>query len=319
MRYVAWLFVLSALFSPLWGQTTLATEAVKKMVVFIYAADADGNADKKKPLATGFLVLVPLKGSSNLGGGPGDVTGQMFLVTARHVVDPAWAFCSTPQPNLVYIRVNKKDYDPTKDATGVDYLRVDLVKNRVKQYFVRDDDDKVDAAVVDVGLDIQQAKYDVVPMRLSVFASSDEMKKLQIGDSVASAGLLPGRSGEKRNYPFFKFGEISNIPDEPIWMACDRGMPELRAEHTWFIAANLVGGNSGSPIFYVPLPMCLPGSGVTCIRGLNRGAIIGVQSSTFDGADIAGMTPIEDVFKIIEKHSLSGLDLYTGDESKRPK
>jgi hypothetical protein len=56
---------------------------------------------------------------------------------------------------------------------------------------------------------------------------------------------------------------------------------------------------------------------MTCTRGLNRGAVIGVQSSSFDGADVAGMTPIEDVFKIIEQHSLLGVDLYRGDETNR--
>ena len=113
---------------------------------------------------------------------------------------------------------------------------------------------------------------------------------LGIGDSIVSAGLLPGRCGEKRNYPFFKFGEISNIPDEPTWIGCG-GRVELRLERVWFLAANLVAGNSGSPIFYAP-PTLLT-------EDIKRGVVIGIQSSAFDGADIAGMTPIEDVFKII--------------------
>ena len=216
------------------------------------------------------------------------------------------------------MRVNKKDYDPTKDTTGVDYLPIPLVKNGVKQYFVRDDDDKVDAAVLDIGLAFTPGKEDFVPLRISGLASSEEMKKLGIGDSIVSAGLIPGKSGEKRNYPFFKFGEISNIPDEPIWMSCDPGMPELRQERVWFIDTNLVGGNSGSPIFYVPSLMCeMPGA--SCTKGFSRGAIIGVQSSSVGGADIAGMTPIEDVFKIIERHSSPDVDLYRGDETKKPK
>ena len=310
-------FLLFSLCPLLRAQTTLATEPVKKMVVFLYAAAADGSADKRHPLGTGFLIFSPLKTTPNMMGKESNATGELFLITARHIFDPAWAYCSGSQPDLVYMRVNTKNYDPTKDMTGVEYLPVHLVRNGIKQYFVRDDDDKVDAAVVDVGLEFQQGKYDAVPMRISVFASSEEIKRLQIGDSVASAGLLPGKSGERRNYPFFKFGEISNVPDESTWMSCEKGMPELRLESAWFIAASLVGGNSGSPIFYVPLPMCLPGSGMTCTRGLNRGAVIGVQSSSFDGADVAGMTPIEDVFKIIEQHSLLGVDLYRGDETNR--
>ena len=211
---------------------------------------------------------------------------------------------------------NNAKWNSGAATTGVDYVPITLVKDGVKQYWVRDDDDKVDAAIVNIALPL--GKYDTVPMRISLFASSDETKKLSIGDSIISAGLIPGRSGEKRNYPFFKFGEISNIPDESILMACEPGMPELRLERVWFIAANLVGGNSGSPIFYVPFPICLM-SGISCTKGFSRAAIIGVQSSSFGGADIAGMTPIEDVFKIIEQRAQHELDLYRGDETQRPK
>jgi hypothetical protein len=315
MRHVMWLLLFSTLCPLLQAQTVLATESVKKAVVFLYATDSSND---KNSLGTGFLIKVPVKGApSSVVKNVMTVEGSVLLVTARHIVDPAWGYCSRKQSDTIYMRVNKKDYDPTKDTTGVDYLSVLLVKNGVKQYFVRDDDDEVDAAFVDISAEFPQDKYDAVPMVSYLFASSDEMKKLQIGDSIASAGLIPGKSGEKRNYPFFKFGEISNIPDEPIWMACDPGMPELRLERVWFIATNLVGGNSGSPIFFVPLPMCLPGGGATCTRGLSRPAIIGVQSSSVGGADIAGMTPIEDVFKIIEQHSLPNLDLYRGEETQR--
>jgi len=314
MRYITWLLFLSAVY-PLNAQTTVDTEAVKKMVVFLFAADADGNADERQPLGTGFLIMAPVKGTPNLMGKTADITGLILLVTARHIVDPAWAYCSGKERDLVYMRVNKKNYDPKTDNTGVAYLPVPLAKNGAKQYFVREDDDKVDAAVIPVV--IPKDKYDTRPMRVSLLASSDESMKLNIGDSVASAGLLPGKSGEKRNYPFFKFGEISNIPDEPVSIACEKGMPELRLERVWFIAANLVNGNSGSPIFYQPFPMCLPGTGVTCTRGLYRGAIIGVQSCSFEGADIAGMTPIEDVFKIMEKNLRPDVDLYRGDETER--
>jgi hypothetical protein len=40
---------------------------------------------------------------------------------------------------------------------------------------------------------------------------------------------------------------------------------------------------------------------------------------SFFGADIAGMTPIEDVFKIIEQHSSPLVDVYRGDETLKPK
>jgi hypothetical protein len=306
MKRLTWLLPLFIFCPTVRAETTLNTDAVKKVVVFLYAPKPDGtDADVTKPQGTGFLVTVHKKGDIH--------QTYIVLVTARHMVDPYWAACSpepqTPPDRRVYIRLNNKHYDSAKDGTGVSYLPVDLVKNGAKQYYVNDDI-TVDAAVVLLPWGDwvkMQEQYDFIPMPLSAFASADEIPKFKIGDSVASAGLVPGRSGEKRNYPFFKFGNISNIPDEPTQVVC-------RLVRVWFIAANLVSGNSGSPIFYAPPPLLA--------SPVSRGVLVGVQSSSigdpvFGAADIAGMTPVEDIFKIFEKHSPPDADLYRGDESKR--
>jgi len=239
LRRLILLLLLSILCPLMWADTTLDTETVKKIVVFLYSPNSDGtNADVAQSLGTGFFVAVFVKNDP--------LRGSLLLVTARHMIEPNWAACSPepqPQPDRrIYIRLNNKQYDSEKDSTGVSYLPVDLVKNGAKQYFVSDDS-KVDAAVISLGWGDwgkMQEKYDFVPLRLSLFASPDEIPKFKIGDSVASAGLVPGRSGERRNYPFFKFGEISNIPDEPFKVGC-------RLVRVWYIAANLINGNSGSP------------------------------------------------------------------------
>ena len=307
-----WLLFFSALCVPLKASITLDTNKVQKIVVFIFAAKSGGDVDDRRPLGTGFLVAAHVKGDATKSG--------LFLVTARHIVDPNWMFCSNSQPEFVYVRLNKKKYDPSRDNTGVAYLPVTLIEKGQKKYFVSDDEE-VDAAVIDFGWsNHSQDDYDFLPMDLSTFANPDEIKILGIGDNVASAGLIPDKSGEKRNYPFFKFGNISSIPGEAVWVSCEKNMPPLRLERVWFIAANLVGGNSGSPVFFYP-----PGAGGTGVSfgsgGLNvdRAALIGVQSLSFEGADIAGMTPVEDVFQIIKKHSPENVDWYRGDPSKRPK
>lgn len=305
--------ILALLFSlcslSLWAGTTIQTEIVRKAIVFIYAANATGtDADSANPMGTGFLVFMHVKGDAH--------KGALMLITARHIVDPDWLYCPIPQPEVIFIRLNNKDYDPKNDSTGVAYLKVVLVDHGNKKYFVRNDDDEVDAAMVPLQTEeYKSTLYDFAPLALSTFGSPEEVKQMKIGDSIASAGLLPKGSGEKRNYPFFKFGEISNIPDESIKIACAPGLPERRLERVWFVAANLIQGNSGSPIFYTPPEICGV-LGLNC-AAVKRAFVLGVQSSAFGGADIAGMTPIEDVFKIIEKHAPPEEDLFRGDETTR--
>ncbi len=305
------------------AQTNVDTEAVKRMTVFIYSSGVGGVVDQQKPLGTGFLVASPRKGQVTQGNSPGVFVmngGEIWLVTARHVVNPSWAGCNVAEPPLIYIRVNKKTYDPTKDLTGVDYIPVPLFDAQGnKVYFVRADDDLVDAAAVPLKtVKLSQDDDDYAPIALAGFASPDEVSLLRIGDPVVSAGLLPGKSGEKRNYPFFKFGNISNIPDEPVKTGCGNAQ---RLERAWFVAANLVGGNSGSPIMFDPNPLCSMSGFFHCTRPLDRWMIIGIQSSSF--ADplygnqyLSAMTPIEDVYKIIEQHSSPEMDLYRGGNAK---
>lgn len=321
--------------SPIWSDTILDTDAIKKTVVFLYASKPDPDpshpgefvADETKPMGTGFLVVIMVP----IAGRPDNPASSLILVTARHMVDPAWVSCTDelkPLPDRrIYVRANKKNYDPKKDDTGVGYIPVDLVKNGVRHYFVSDDD-QIDGTTVglDTGWSEMQKTYDFVPMQVAIFASDEEIGKLKIGDSIASAGLVPFSSdnkiyplsGEKRNYPFFKFGEISNIPDEPVKIGC-------RLFHVWFIAANLIAGNSGSPIFYSPEPITADP------KAIRRGIVIGIQSNSItsnssqmgqnvlEPADLSGMTPIEYVFSIIKAHTVPGSDLYRGDLTQRPK
>jgi len=190
----SFMLVLFCCLQPLRADTTLKTDVLLKAVVFIYSPNSDGTeADTTKPIGTGFLVLARSKGAA--------AQGIVILITARHIVDPWWATCSAEpqqQPDRrIFLRVNKTNYDPKKDATGVDYEPLDLVRNGVKRYSVSGDS-QVDAAIVDaVSFDrAMQQKYDFAPLELASLASADEIAKFKIGDSIASPGLVPGRSGE---------------------------------------------------------------------------------------------------------------------------
>jgi|SRR5581483_8989418 len=280
-------FFTLALAQPLasFATANINVDYVEKSVVFLYAADAAGNATA--PLGTGFIVQVPLTSQP----------GRFYdlLVTARHMVDPRWAGC-TGGPTKIFLRLNKKNFDPAKDATGTEDL--DLAGPiSVETTWIVSPDPNVDVAMRVLNGPVLD-KYDVQGVRINDFPTPDEVKKIKAGDDIVSAGLLPGASGKKRNYPIFKFGNVSSIPEELADVHTCGDSPQTRFLTLWFVAANLVPGNSGSPIYFAP--------------GLFRAGrpfLLGVQSSSLLGWDVAGMTPVENVYDMIEHLKLPDADL----------
>ena len=271
-------------------------EYVQKSVVFLYAADASGNPGEA--VGTGFIVQVPLTSDPT--------QSYRLLVTARHMVDPKWAGCSNQSPSKLFLRVNKKNFDSTKDGVGTVDLELPRVMNG--NWFLNPDNE-VDAVVAI--LDAKEiGNYDVEGVKISDFPTAEEIKTFKAGDDVVSAGLLPGASGKKRNYPIFKFGHISSIPEESADAPKCGQEPQTHSLKVWFIAASLVPGNSGSPIYFEP----------TIIGGLvHRPVLLGVQSISFLPWDVAGMTPVSYIYEIIETmKQLNNADLTRNVQPKKP-
>jgi hypothetical protein len=151
-------------------------------------------------------------------------------------------------------------------------------------------------------------KYDLEGVRISDFPTAEELKKFKAGDDIVSAGLLLGASGKKRNYPIFKFGNVSSIPEESADAPRCGQATQSHALKLWFVAASLVEGNSGSPIYYSPPQF----------TGDRRAVLLGVQSIGFLGWDVAGMTPVQFVYDIIEMMKLPDMDLRRNVQPQQP-
>jgi len=273
------------------AQPNINIDYVRKSVVFLYGADSAGNIDQNKPIGTGFIVQVP----QTLDG----TKAWKLLVTARHIADPQWAHCGVA--TKIFVRVNKKNFDASKDAVGTTDLPLD-VDVAGGRGWVFSDDAEIDAAVIPLNGKMLD-DYEVDGVRIGDFPTPEEQKSFRSGDEIVSAGLLPGASGKKRNYPIFKFGNVSSIPEESADIPkCSQDPPPPHGLKVWFIAASLVPGNSGSPIFYVPSRFSTPGT-------TSRPVLLGVQSLSYLGWDVAGMTPAEYIYEIIEKVKLPGADL----------
>lgn len=295
------MFVLTSAPTAFTQALPINTDVVSKSVVFLY--DTAHSSE-----ATGFFVGIPIKAQ------PGMI--KLAIVTARHVVDPQWAGCSTPNPQQIFARLNVKDYRPGQNKPGTAVGNVILIVNGKNNWFTSDDN-SVDAAVIPIDQPALVMANDVAYINLSDFGTEDEIKKWSIGTGagIISAGLVPALANAPRNYPAFKFGRVSNVLDEPLQESrCGAGS-RVTSTWTWLIAGNFVGGNSGSPIFLLPLDFTL-GGGLT-YQG-PRPMLLGLLSATIGGADLAEMVPVEYLFQIIAKN-YPDADLYRGDLKDKSK
>jgi hypothetical protein len=281
-----------ALLLPSASDAQINMENVQRSVVFLYAADASGRI---VPEGTGFIVDVPITSQ------PGQV--YKLLVTARHMVDSEWSGC--PAPSKLFLHVNKKNFDPNKQEVGTVDLDLTGEVKAGKRWFVSADNE-VDAAVAGLNGKVLD-EYDTGAVPIFLFPTEEELKTFKAGDEVVSAGLLPGASGKKRNYPISKYGYVSSIPEESVDPPKCGQQPTLHPLKLWFIAANLVEGNSGAPIYFSPP-----------VISNRRPVLLGVQSMSFIPWDVAGMTPVRYVYEIIESLKLKDADLTRHAEPKKP-
>lgn len=264
-------------------------DVVRRSVVFLHRVDISGNVIEA---GTGFLLSLPLKSDPKM--------QYVTLVTARHIADPKWAECMQSNTHLTIV-LNKAKYDPAKDATGTVEVPLGEGSWRYPQ------DDTVDLAVTVVnGAFYSKLDVDNQPVRDTDLPTQDELEKINSGAQILSAGLLLGASGTKRNYPIFKFGNVSSIPDETIPVQCCPSCTQKEMTE-WMIAASLVPGNSGSPIVYAP-PNYSGG----------RAFLLGVQSMSFLGSDVAGMAPVRFLESVLEDMNFPDVELPFVKHTKSP-
>jgi hypothetical protein len=265
---------------------------VKKSIVFLYYPKG-----KDFEVGTGFLVDIPSKEDPK--------RSFVAIVTARHIVDPKWEGCSWANPQEIYARVNAKNFKAGQEQDGTDVVPLGLV-NAGKNVWYASPNDRVDVAVIPVSsTHVEELmRSDVRFISVADFATKGETEnyKVGIGDQIVTAGLVPALLDTQRNYPAFKFGRISNIPEEPINMKCTQAEAgKALPRDVWLLAGNFVGGNSGSPVYLLPpVP-----------SALHRVMLIGIIAGAIPDVDLGTMVPSEYVFDVIQAH-YPAANLYRG-------
>ena len=218
--------------------------------VFYLCIDApDGNgAMRRKPVATGFFVRVPLEGD-------GEALAVDYLITARHCIEEARAYGAG---GSVYIRFNKKVGGFAEIATQVD----DWVEH-----------DTADIAalmtlpsVLPKG--ITPADLDTSSLNLSSFVGPGPHYRVKgtgefsgvdvqprVGHEVYFLGLFTEHAGSDRNLPIARFGHISRMPD---FIEIEHGSVRFKTI-AYLVEFHSIGGHSGSPVFFLyPINIVTP-------------------------------------------------------------
>jgi hypothetical protein len=207
---------------------------VKKVVTFIFLADAQGNLlrDEKtnNPIAygTGFFVGVKSEDGSGTYG---------YLVTAKHVLKDSEGH----DLNRVYLRLNKRQGD-------AEFVPLDLAKDGQRTVYTHPDA-SVDIAVVPALPPEATFDFKVIPDdMISTKATFDEFNVAE-GSDVFFLGLFTTYYGEHKNNPIVRFGRVAMFPDDPIDWADYQGQPIQHAQ-LYLIETQSYGGNSGAPVFF---------------------------------------------------------------------
>lgn len=215
---------------------------LSKVVVFITVELKAANASVKpaKPLmlyGTGFLLSMP---DSRL---PKDV-GFGYLVTNRHVAEAIeqdqQGNCVAHEVQQTYVTMNLKE---PIDGNRIDREPIHL-SQQVHWYFPKDEG--VDLAVIPFA---PAAKYDATPLSTDTLITAETLEKQNIvpGDRLLTVGYFYAYAGLHEIQPILREGVLAMLPDGPMTTTtCKSGDIYLADVH-------ITPGNSGSPIFIVPV------------------------------------------------------------------
>lgn len=191
-------------------------DEIRKCVVFIAHIDKEG---KKILRGTGFFISIPL---------PDKSANFIYLVTARHIIAKIKQD-SLAIDNKIWIRINKRE-------GSFDFVPISI------DAFIPHPE-SVDVMILPFVPSI--AIYDYLCLPDTMLLNQDVMNEenFSLGDEVFMTGLFVRHFGQDKNIPIIRIGNISAMPEEPVYNEffgyMDAYLIELRS----------LGGLSGSPVF----------------------------------------------------------------------
>ena len=194
-------------------------EQIKKSITFIFHV----KDNEVKALGTGFFVGVKVNSTG------GYIT---YLVTAKHVLISDNGDILT----TVYLRLNRQNDAPLVKLT---FDRSSVLMHH---------DINVDLVCIPVTLDEQN--FDVLYIPNSYFAGVEIIREKGIaeGTNIFYGGLFDPYIGFQKNYPVFRFGRVSSLPNEKIRIT--KPTEPLKMAHLYLFETHAFAGFSGAPVFF---------------------------------------------------------------------
>ena len=259
--------------------------------LFIDIEDKESGEINRRPVATAFFVSVPINQDVEV----------VYIVTARHVIR------NTRPYGQLYIRFN------LTDGTYIDVLTPQ--------------DNWTEHPITDIAVCAAHMpeKEDTKWLPISMLATPEYIAEHTVmeGDDVFFCGMFQGFTGTEKMQPLIRFGNISLMPYEKIFLRDTLEDKPYLAE-AYLVEARSWGGHSGSPTFLYFKPDRVPGV-ITLPTYKGRGpdaVLLGLVSSHFELSqdvkfigDILGSGKVDinaGIAIIIPAHFIS--ELLLGDE-----
>jgi len=153
----------------------------------------------------------------------------VYLVTARHVV-------AQIGERDFFVRINTKDGKSSVFHAG----------SNIKWFFHPKEDESSDVAVYPLILEkeaFETLDYAAISSKNFVTDANIQSDGIGAGDDVFITGLFAHFSGNEKNFPIVRMGNIAMIPSEPVPTSSFGNM------EIYLIESHSIGGLSGSPVF----------------------------------------------------------------------
>jgi hypothetical protein len=191
-------------------------DAILECVVYLYPSEAAAQ-DGERFGGSGFLIGVPVLDDRSL----------VCVVTNKHVIDGG----------SMVVRVNTH--------SG----KIDTIALDGAHWFEHPDGD--DVVVCPIGLNTEHHKIKFLSARMFLDRGTVDWADIGPGDDCFMVGRFISQEGKQQNLPSVRFGNIAQMPWEPIVIGG-------YAQESFLVEARSIAGYSGSPVFVQIPPNPLP-------------------------------------------------------------